>query len=673
MLFALTAKAQLPIDTTGQQTQSWTCGINPDIWKVLNSDPDIINARVSYDTSVTGVIARSSYSVTPSYTIPVVFHVISTSTSTTTLSYDRIKWEVATLNAAFQDQLVALRGGTVGEWNNNANIHFVLACNSEPLGIWTNSNEPGVMRYATSNTSILNQGLLDPTSYGPMLNLTNTTSAYFPKSDYLNIYCVQSIPAGGSGTVLGYATFPWMNNTTTYASTTYTLDGIVMRTDIIGNNSYPTNFPMFPQVDKGLVLAHEAGHYLGLYHTFETCPSPGTLPVGCFGTGGTNNPTTYGDLIPDTPPTEINADLGNILTINSCNSETYQPYINYTGLSGYLTYNQNDQLENIMCYSDDDKLNTFTKGQASRMAATFTTSPSRANLVSASNLTARGVNTWPTSCAAYTGIVTGIFNHSIAQNSTCTNIIINFLNPTNQSGTSDFSTPSTTTYSWTFGDGGTAYTPNPTHTYTAQSNFTVTCTATNGSTVNTYSTVISTVMNVSIVGQNNYSGSSTTSTVCRGTEQSILVQFPRDVPWATITDGTTQYNVENYMDTSKAETIPYTITANSSASYSIYPVGCGGGVATFNVIDCCPTILTNGDFESTTTYTGTNTPYGFNTDLAVYGGSGGVYGSCQVGPISSFAVGNMGTASSNIASTGNAMGIDGPGFSPACGSSYQPR
>ena len=241
MLFTLTTKAQTwPVDTTGLQTKPWACGIDQSFWNNINLDLELSNSRMAYDTSI---LSKVTSTVTPSvsYTIPVVFHVISTTTLTSVLPYAQIQWQLAALNAAYQDQLVAFRGGTVGSYTTNAKIVFVLACNAEPLNGtgnnpttgqpngWTNTTEPGVVRYATSNPSILNQGVLDPTTYGPMLAMTNPTG-YFPKTDYLNIYCVPYIASSSGGTVIGFGTFPWM---------TLPLDGITMRIDCIGNTSYP--------------------------------------------------------------------------------------------------------------------------------------------------------------------------------------------------------------------------------------------------------------------------------------------------------------------------------------------------------------------------------------------------------------------------------------------------
>jgi hypothetical protein len=652
MLFALTAKAQFPIDTTGLNTHSWRCGNDSVMFSTILGNPDFMGAMATYDNAILSK-TTSTLSVGP-YIVPVVFHII-TSTATTVPTYEQIKWQVAALNAAFQAQMLQFTGNSAGPYAAFTNIEFRLACTPTPTtASWSNSAEPGVMRYVTSNTVILNQAPVTPSSsptmYTPMLNLTNQTSGYFPKANYLNIYCVPSIANSGSGTIVGFATFPsWQPS--------FAFDGVVMRLDAIGNNTYPTAFPLNPYFDRGFTLAHEVGHYLGLYHTFETAVS-GSLTAsspGCFGTAGTITNTlsaayTDGDMVYDTPPTATSGDLGSLTSVNSC-IENYQSYINYTGTTNYTGYDQSDQLENFMCYSHDTKTNTFTNKQASRMWGAFDSnygppSPPRSVLTSTANLSATGVIAWPTSCANKTEIVTGIFNYAIAPASSCTAVTIQFTNPISLG----FNVPGSggTSYSWNFGDpasGGlnTSSIANPTHTYTNQTTYTVSCTATNGTVTNTYSTTISTNYNVKIVGQSSQIGSVTTSTVCKGSEQTIFIHFDPGVPTINITDGPITYTVTNYMDLTYplGQTIPFLFTPNvtGTASYSISPASCNGisnGVATFNVIDCCPTLITNGDFESTYTTTPT---YGFATDLfyttqTIFNNSIEQFGDYDVDPLS---------------------------------------
>jgi hypothetical protein len=682
VLISFAGKAQL--DTTGLTTHSWRCGNDSLMFaNIINSGSDsLIKQMISYNHNV---ISQASSTVTPgTYTVPVVFHIILPTTSTVTISYAQIQWQVAALNAAFQNQMQQFTGIAPGNEASNTNIQFQLACIPAPSNIsWTNPNQPGVMVYHTSDptNTILNQIVVDPTSsattYTALLALTHPTTAYFPSTNYLNIYCVPNIspPTGITGTVLGFSTFPWYNIT----SGNYTFDGIVLRLDALGNNTYPTNFPLNPNWNQGFTLAHEAGHYCGLYHTFQ----PGinnalNYPVSCYGltgTYGTYTTSAYqdGDQVFDTPPTEITYDLGTIPTINTCN-ENYEPYQTYGAASNPTLPDQNDQLENFMCYSHDTKLNTFTKLQAQRMWGAFDPNfgaAPRSVLTSTANLAATGVLGWPTSCAAESGIVTGIFNYSIGANSSCSSVNVQFTNPTSLG----FSTPSTTTYSWTFGDGSPTYTTTASpinHTYTPTSTsytYPVSCTATNGTVTNTYSTTISLNFNVSIIGQSSQTGSVTTSNVCAGVEQTIYIQFPALVPSAVITNGTNNYVVTNYMNLNYPEVIPYLFTTpltSSTVSYSMSPASCNGnfnGSATFNVINCCPTLITNGNFESTYT---TSPTFGFATDLYYTTSEAYYAGSQQFGDydVDFFGSGYFGTAgqfspSEILNATGKVLQVDG--------------
>jgi hypothetical protein len=650
LLALITLKAKAQIDTTGANAHSWNCGNDSLMFHIINSDSSFMKRMARYDSSVVGKTSSSSY------IIPVVFHIIIPTGSTYTVSYAQIQWQVAELNAAFKNQISLYTGSTVGPRSVNTNIEFRLACTPMPTSGtntvtgnpngWTSASEPGVVRYnvASTNTVVLNQGVTDPTTNSAMLHITHpSTTTYFPFADYLNIWCVPTIISPPGQTILGFGTFPSLYPTVSV------LDGVVMRLDCIGSNYYPTGFSLFPNYDKGVTLAHEAGHYLGLYHTFQPCTG-GTLltgPISCYGTSSVTA-TSDGDEIFDTPPTKINFDLGSILNINSCH-ETYAPY---GGVA-----DEQDQLENYMCYSSDNKRNTFSLGQSNRMTAAFSTSTlyNRSNLVSSANLTATGVNSTPTSCSNYTNMLTGIFNYSFLSASCGNSATIQFNNPLSTGF-------SATSYTYNFGDGSSTYTTttSPTiHSYTSTStsSYTVSCTASNGTTTATYSTAISTSHNVSIVGS---SGTTNTvspyvSSVCRGKEETIFVQFSPGIPSTMITDGVNTYTVNNYMDLTKTVTIPYLITVTGTASYSLTPF-CNNGVATFNVTDCCTSLITNGDFESTYTTTPT---YGFYTDLLSQSTYTGTWGNYDVDFVNSTCYFGPSIAPFIQHATGKVMQVDG--------------
>ncbi|KAH6897524.1 metalloprotease [Coprinopsis sp. MPI-PUGE-AT-0042] len=117
---------------------------------------------------------------------------------------------------------------------------------------------------------------------------------------------------------LGWAEFPW------YYDTAPELDGIVLHYGTVPGG-------LMDDYDMGFTLVHEAGHWLGLYHTFDgnSCEGPG-------------------DYVSDTPQQALQ-------------SESCEPSDSCTALAG------GDPYTNFMDYSPDACLSEFTTGQIRRM------------------------------------------------------------------------------------------------------------------------------------------------------------------------------------------------------------------------------------------------------------------------------------------------------------------
>ena len=249
--------------------------------------------------------------------LPVVFHILSKNPSAITDAV--VKAGLADLNDAF-----AKRGAWSGSKGVDTKIRFCLA-RVHPDG----GNTTGINRVETHWGDHVNPLIEDAK--------VKATAQWDPQR-YINIWLVNSIDLENIAAfecgnwfrlgTAGYATLP---------PNTGPLDGIVS-----------TGF--------GLVLAHEMGHYLGLYHTFE-------------GFCTNNNCTNDGDRVCDTPPDgSYRASASCSSPENSCNTDTLSNYSN-----GNFTQNVPDPIDNIMEYSNAACQNSFTQGQADRMMAAVNT------------------------------------------------------------------------------------------------------------------------------------------------------------------------------------------------------------------------------------------------------------------------------------------------------------
>ena len=247
------------------------------------------------------------------YTLPVVFHIIGTNPSATTDA--QILAALQDLNDAFAHTGVYASGPGA-----NTDIHFCLA-QKDPLG----GNTTGITR----TTSYLGD------EEGDMEDDKLKSLVDWDPSRYVNIWVISTLKKEdialfqcGAWTRMnegGYATMP--------PDVGGPLDGIVV-----------TGF--------GILLAHEMGHYLGLYHTFQG--------MDCKN----NDCSTDGDMVCDTPPQrDIFSSPSCSSPANSCSTDT---------LSGFTT-DVPDLISNFMSYGNASCINEFTAGQSARMRGTIAT------------------------------------------------------------------------------------------------------------------------------------------------------------------------------------------------------------------------------------------------------------------------------------------------------------
>jgi hypothetical protein len=140
---------------------------------------------------------------------------------------------------------------------------------------------------------------------------------------FLNLYSCRP-----GGKVVGYAYYPFAD----LGAATF-LDGVVLHPDVLPGGSF--DGAAFPH---GLLVAHEVGHYLGLFHTFERSANRGHMPC-----------REPGDFVDDTP-TQAGAHFSCPASIDTC-----------PALPGA------DDVHNFMNYSDDECMERFTPLQVQRM------------------------------------------------------------------------------------------------------------------------------------------------------------------------------------------------------------------------------------------------------------------------------------------------------------------
>jgi hypothetical protein len=232
------------------------------------------------------------------YRIPCVVHVLQATNGDGFISDAMVQSQIDVLNEDFN----AL-AGTNGAPGADCNIEFFLAT-EDPSGNPTS----GIDRH--TNNSWYN----DSGNYQSAIN--------WDTEEYFNIY---TNTASG---YLGYAYLP-----TGGGVVGEYFDGIVCHWEAFGRNS-----PFFPY-HLGRTATHEAGHYFGLFHTFDGSCDSGS----CY---------TDGDLVCDTND-ESGPNFG-------CND-------------GNISCSSVDPVHNYMDYSDDSCMWEFTAEQCNRMRCVLET------------------------------------------------------------------------------------------------------------------------------------------------------------------------------------------------------------------------------------------------------------------------------------------------------------
>jgi hypothetical protein len=240
--------------------------------------------------------------------IPVVWHVL-TNSPTNRVSRDKILAEMGWLNDWFSaknkyyntsDMFAAVVAGS-----DDLKIRFELAT-KDPLG-----NAFDGVRYITSTQA-------ESCSSSSTANFYTSQGGadIWDSSLYFNVYTCK-ITNGFSG----FAFYP--------SYSPYATDGCVMDYSKLGS-SY----------SSGATLAHEAGHWLGLDHTFE------------------GDSCSLDDKVADTPNTDTNG-LNWLLATDPCNIQD--------STTAFVRCGNTVMVRNVMEYNYAPCNQYFTKQQASRM------------------------------------------------------------------------------------------------------------------------------------------------------------------------------------------------------------------------------------------------------------------------------------------------------------------
>lgn len=206
-------------------------------------------ASAEYQAFLQSLATSKTTSVEPTYTVPVVFHVLHLGETPGTGSnindqecidalaqvnrdYARQGNDTLTIDPLFEPLY------------ENSHMQFVLA-RKDPNGNCTN----GIVHHYDPKTN------WDQSDYFNYQYSTYATGNWSP-AKYLNIYIVKNIIGSSIGIIVGYTYLPGTSPITP-------ADAIVYRNDFLGGLDARS-------------LSHEIGHWFGLSHTFGSTNEPGT-------------------------------------------------------------------------------------------------------------------------------------------------------------------------------------------------------------------------------------------------------------------------------------------------------------------------------------------------------------------------------------------------------------
>jgi hypothetical protein len=307
------------------------CGTMENLERLKTLDPSLELHMQQIEQQTAAYIAAHPDAERTVITVPIVVHLVY-NTSSQNISDVLINAQIDQLNRDFartnQDA-----NNTASVFQGvavNTNIQFCLA-QRDPSGNATT----GIERRQSSSTSFSSNDNVKHFSTGGL--------DAWPAASYLNLWVCNL----GQG-LLGYAQFPGGPAST---------DGVVVLYSSVGSIANPN--PLGGAYNIGRTATHEVGHWVNLRHIW----------------GDDGNGCTGSDLVGDTP---------------NQGSENYGcpafPHVTCSnGPNG-------DMFMNYMDYTDDNCMNMYSAGQASRMNALFVTGGSRVGILSSLGCTPPNTN-----------------------------------------------------------------------------------------------------------------------------------------------------------------------------------------------------------------------------------------------------------------------------------------
>ncbi len=382
------------------------CSIQEITEQYIVHDPSILNRQNQFNLDAKKQEATTLRKSGTVRIIPVVFHVIY-KTGTGNISDAQIDDAIAILNDNFRRRNAnavntrSIFEGVAGDME----IEFRLA-RKDPKGNCTN----GIVRLYDAQADNGSDSIKQ--------------RSIWPADKYLNIWVLEQIthPTFGQIKAVGYSQYPWIARPST--------DGITIIHSGVGSIGTANPFSVAD-------LTHEAGHWLGCYHTFE-------------------NDCTGGDMVDDTPPCAANrfSIFGCDTSKNTCSNDS--PDLP-------------DQIENYMDYATSACQNMFTIGQKARMDAALTTW--RPFITTLQNLVATGTDqaTTTANCTPIAGFRAKDNQNALLQTACINGKPIQFID-------ASYNYTGAISYQWIFENGTPAFSnqQNPTVQYQDEGKYDVT-------------------------------------------------------------------------------------------------------------------------------------------------------------------------------------------------------